>query len=130
PSGGRVPALARHRGRPGEPLDTLRANADPQPPLPVWRALLARAYSENDQTAEARAQVDALRARGLDYPPNVTWTTVVVALSDVVSDLQDRSAAAELYERMRPIAKQADVLGDVVCQGSYGLPCGILAASL
>jgi hypothetical protein len=55
---------------------------------------------------------------------------VVVALSDVANDLQDRSMAAVLYEQMRPLAKQADVLGNLVCQGSYGLPCGMLAACL
>ncbi len=128
--GGQIAALRRYQGRLGELVGILRANADAQPHLPAWRALLARAYCETDQMAEARAQVDVLRAGGLDYPPNFTWTTVAVALSDVVSDLQDRSMAAVLYERMGPIAKQADVLGNVVCQGSYGLPCGMLAACL
>ena len=95
----------------------------------MWRAGLARAYCDTDQLAEARAQVDALRVSGFDYPPNQPWTGIVVALSVVVSDLQDRSAAAVLYERMRPIAKQADAVS-YACQGSYGLPRGMLATAL
>jgi len=55
----------------------------------------------------------------------------MLALSEVVSDLQDRSAAAELYERMRPIAKQAEAcVIDVASQGSFGQFCGMLAACL
>jgi len=129
--GAQVYVLRSDQGRLGELLDILRANADAQPHIPGWRAALARAYCDTDQLAEARAQVDALRVSGFDYPPNVTWTSMVVALSDVVCDLQDRSAAAVLYERMRPIAKQADALAvDVYSHGSYGQFCGMLAACL
>src|SRR5690348_1610686 len=79
----------------------LRTNAEAQPHMLVWRAILARAYCDTDQLAEARAQLDALRGGGFDYPPSQQWTSVIVALSLVVSDLEDRSAAAVLYERIR-----------------------------
>jgi hypothetical protein len=126
-----VYVLRSNQGRLGELLDILRANADAQPHLPAWRAILARAYCDTDQLAEARAQVDALRVSGFDYPPNVQWSGIAVNLSLVVSDLHERSAAAVLYERMRPIAKQA-VVFDVVSNshGSYGQFCGMLAACL
>jgi hypothetical protein len=91
----------------------------------------ARAYCDTDQLAEARAQVDALRVSGFDYPPDAAWTGLVVNLSLVVSDLGDRSAAAVLYERLRPIASQADAIAVVVnSRGSYGQFCGMLATCL
>jgi len=129
--GAQIYTVRLYQGRLGELLDILRANADAQPHIPAWRAVLARAYCDTDQMAEARAQVDALRVSGFDYPPNLQWTGIVVALSEAVSDLRDRPAAAELYERMRPIAKQAEAFViDVNSQGSYGLFCGMLAACL
>jgi class 3 adenylate cyclase/tetratricopeptide (TPR) repeat protein len=129
--GAHVYTLRHYQGRLGELIDILRANADAQPHMPAWRALLARAYCDTDQQSEARAQVDALRVIGFDYPPNWQWTAIVVALSEVVSDLQDRSAAAELYARMRPIAKQAEAFAVIInSQGSYGQFCGMLAACL
>jgi len=109
----------------------LRTNAEAQPHMLVWRAILARAYCDTDQLAEARAQLDALRGGGFDYPPSQQWTSVIVALSLVVSDLQDRSAAAVLYERIRPIANQAEAFAVAVAsQGAYGQFCGMLAACL
>jgi len=128
--GGQIYLLRDYQGRLGELLDIVRANAEAQPHIPGWRAAVAHAYCDTDQLAEAVAQVDALRGGGFDYPPNLTWESIVVALSEVVSDLRDRSAAAVLYERMRPIAKQAAALGHVISQGSYGLFCGMLAACL
>jgi tetratricopeptide (TPR) repeat protein len=129
--GGQIYSLRLYQGRLGELLDILRANADAQPHMLVWRALLAQASCDTDQMAEARAQVDALRVGGFDYPPNVQWSGIALALSTVISDLQDRSAAAELYERMRPIGKQAEAFAvTVASQGSYGQHCGMLAACL
>ena len=129
--GAQVYVLRHYQGRLGELIDILCANADAQPHLPAWRAVLARAYCDTEQMAEARTQVDALRVGGFDYPPSWQWTGIVLALSEVVSDLQDRSAAAVLYERMRPIAKQAEAFAvDVASQGSYGQFCGMLAACL
>src|SRR5687767_271497 len=56
---------------------------------------------------------------------------MAVALSEVISDLQDRSAAAVLSERMRPIANQAEAFAIVIAsQGSYGQFCGMLATCL
>ena len=129
--GAQVYLLRGDQGRLGELLDMLRATADAQPHIPGWRAALARAYCDTDQLAEARAQVDALRGSVFDYPPDAQWTSLVTGLSVIVSDLQDRSAAAVLYERMRPIANQAEALSVAVnSQGSYGHFCGMLAACL
>jgi len=59
------------------------------------------------------------------------WTSVVVNLGEAVCALHDRPAAAALYEELRPVAQQVDVLALVVaCSGSYGLCAGSLAACL
>lgn len=71
-----------------------------------WRATLARLYSEAGQLEPAREQVDLLRANGFDLPRNWSWPTCISALSEAVSDLNDRAAAAVLYERLRPVARQ------------------------
>src|SRR5262249_44012338 len=129
--GAQVYTLRSVQGRLAEFLDILRANADAQPHVPAWRALLAQAYCDTDQMAEARAQVDALRIGGFDDPPSVQWTGTMVALSHVVSDLQNRVAAAVLYERMQPIANQAEAFAvDIASNGSYAQNCGMLAACL
>ncbi|MBI1818024.1 MAG: AAA family ATPase [Deltaproteobacteria bacterium] len=129
--GAQVYLLRSNQGRLAELVDILRGNSDAQPHMPAWRAVLARAYCETDQMEEARAQVDALRAGGFDYPPDQQWSAIAVALSQVVSDLQDSSAAAVVYERMRPIAKQAEAFAvNLNSQGSYGQFCGMLAACL
>ncbi len=55
----------------------------------------------------------------------------MVTLSEAVSDLHDRAAAAVLYERLRPVARQVYVLAGMLgCTGSYGLYAGMLAACL
>lgn len=55
----------------------------------------------------------------------------MVTLSEVVCYLQDRSAAAVLYERLRPVTGQVGVLALVlICYGSYAPSCGMLAACL
>jgi len=82
-----------------------------------------------DQFAEAREQVEVLRANDFDHPLNWTWASYTVQLSEAVCDLLDRSAAAVLYERLRPISGQ--VLAWMVgCAGSFALWCGMLAACL
>ena len=88
-------------------------------------------YSETDQVAEAREQLDILRVNDFGHPLNWTWTTHMVALSEAVCDLQDRSAAAVLYERLRPLAAQAGALAVMMsCSVPYAFSCGTLAACL
>src|SRR5262249_56923745 len=123
-------AILRHnQGRHAEFADALRANVEAMPHIPAWRASLARTYCEMDEFAKAREQIEILRASDFDHPLNWSWDAYTANLSEAVSDLGDRSAAAVLYERLRPIAGQAlaALLG---CAGSFGLWCGMLAACL
>jgi hypothetical protein len=121
--------LRHNQGRHAELADTLRANVEAMPQNPTIRAALARLYCEMDQFAETREQVEILRANDFDHPLNWTWATYTVNLSEAVCDLLDRSAAAVLYERLRPISGQ--VLAWMVgCSGSFALWCGMLAACL
>jgi class 3 adenylate cyclase len=129
--GAQLYVLRHDKGRLIELADAVRANAEGQPHVPAWRAGLARLYSETDQLAAAREQIDMLRVTGFDAPLNWAWTTYMVNVSEAVCELQDRSAAAVLYERLRPIAGQVDVLAVTVgSSGSYAFWCGLLAACL
>jgi tetratricopeptide (TPR) repeat protein len=129
--GAQLSTLRNNQGRNAELTDVMRANVESQPHIPAWRAALARLYAETGQLAEAREQVDILRADGFDHPLNWAWCSYMVTLSEAVCELQDRSAAAVLYERLHPLAGQLYVLvGLIVCGGSYALYCGMLAACL
>jgi class 3 adenylate cyclase len=127
--GAQMVILRHNQGRHAELADILRANVEAMPHIPAWRATLARLYCETDQFAEAREQVDILRANDFHHPLNWSWAAYVVNLSEPVSDLRDRSAAAVLYERLRPIAGQV-LTALVGCAGSFALWCGMLAACL
>jgi tetratricopeptide (TPR) repeat protein len=121
--------LRHNQGRHAELADVVRANMEAMAHVPSWRAGLARFYCEMDQCEEAREQVEILRANDFYHPLNWSWGAYLVNVSEVVSDLHDRSAAELLYEQLRPLAGQ--VLAAVVgCGGSFALWCGMLAACL
>jgi hypothetical protein len=126
---GQLVMLRHNQGRHAEFVDVVRANVEAMPHIPAWRASLARLYCETDEFAKAREQVEMLRANDFSHPLNWMWATYMVNLSEAVSDLHDRSAAALLDEQLRPVAGQ--VLATVGgCSGSFGLWCGMLAACL
>jgi class 3 adenylate cyclase len=123
--------LRQNQGRLAELTDALRANVEAMPHAPSWRAALAALYSETDQVAEAREQVDILRAGGFDPPLNWAWMTYMSRLSEAVCHLHERSAAAVLYQHLRPLAGQVYVLAMTIgCSGSIAFWCGLLAACL
>ncbi len=128
--GAQLYAVRQHQGRLAELGDAVRANVEAMPHIPSWRAALVLLYCETDQLAAAREQVDILRVNGFDHPFNHTWGAYMACLSAAVYDLHDASAAAVLYERLRPVAGQVNSLGVVGCSGSYALYCGLLAACL
>ncbi len=129
--GGQLASLMNNQGRNAELIDTIRTNVETQPHIGAWRAVLARLYSETDQLAEAREQVDVLRVNDFDLPLNWTWVGYMVTLSEAVWDLHDMLAATVLYERLRPVAGQVSVVTLLVtCSGSLALYCGMLAACL
>jgi hypothetical protein len=131
PFGGQLGVLRSNQGRAGEIIEGLRANVDAMPHIPLWRAALARYYTETDQLEQAREQVDILRANGFDHPRNWVWSGHMAVLSEAVSDLDDPAAAAVLYEQVRPVATQVYALAGMLgCAGSYGLWAGMLAACL
>ena len=128
---GQLASLMNNQGRNAELIDTIRANVETGPHIGAWRAVLARLYSETDQLAEAREQVDMLRVNDFDLPLNWTWIGYMVTLSEAVADLHDTPAAAVLYERLRPVAGQVSVVTLMVtASGSVALWCGMLATCL
>jgi class 3 adenylate cyclase len=127
---GQLAILRHNQGRYAELADVVRANMEAMTHnSSLARAALARFYCEMDQCVEAREQVEILRANDFYHPLNWSFGAYLTNVGEVVSDLHDRSAAASLYERLRPLAGQ--VLAAVVgCSGSFALWCGMLAACL
>jgi tetratricopeptide (TPR) repeat protein len=123
--------LRYDQGRLAEHTDIVRSSVEAQPHIPGHRAALALVFSEQDRMAEAREQLDILRIAGFELPPDWTWMVYAARLSEAVCDLQDRTTAAVLYEQIRPLARQVDVLAVMVlCEGSCAFWCGLLAACL
>ncbi len=118
---GRLGELARHHAR---------QRRGPCRTCPRWRAALARLYCRDGSArGGARAGRHPPRQR-LRPPAQLDVDRVHGDLSEAVSDLHDRSAAAVLYERLRPVARQVDVLAGMLgCRGRTAL-CGMLAACL
>jgi hypothetical protein len=129
--GAQIFNVRHNQGRLGELVDACRANVESAPHMPAWRAVLARAYAETDQLAEARSQLDVCRADGFSAPLSWSWTSYVVCLTEAIAELGDREAAAALYDSMSIVSKQVDVLAVLfACGGSYATHCGMLAACL
>lgn len=123
--------LLHNQGRLAELADALRANVEGQPHIPAWRAALAGLYCETDRIPEAREQLEILRGNDFAQPINWSWTAYRVRVSEAVYDLGDRAAAAVLYDQLRPLAGQVDVLVvNILSSGAFSLYCGMLAACL
>ncbi|HWO74155.1 MAG TPA: hypothetical protein VNN21_11435, partial [Dehalococcoidia bacterium] len=114
--------VLQNQGRLPELAGAVRSNVETMSHVPAWRAALALLYCETDQLAEARAELEILRAGGFEHPLNWSWTAYMQSLSEVASVLGDVSAAAALYERLCPLAGQVSVIVAIIsCYGSYAL---------
>ncbi len=95
-----------------------------------WRAALADLYFHTGQGSRAAAVLDGLLDGELEaVPRDGDWLTAMALLSDVITGLRDRRAAARLYELMSPYGRQSVVIGlGTVCLGSVSRCLGRLAA--
>ncbi|MGH8973221.1 MAG: ATP-binding protein [Acidimicrobiia bacterium] len=118
------------QGRLGELEPVIAQAMADNPGLPVVRALLALAYTELERTDDAR-RVFAIDAANdfSDLPYDLTWGTSLSALSQVCGRLEDREAAAVLFEKLRP--SSGVVSHSVVFTlGAIDRYLGLLAATL
>jgi tetratricopeptide (TPR) repeat protein len=90
-----------HQGRASEILDLLAQLADENASIPAYRTAWVHALCEADRD-EARALLEAERARGFETPYDSTYTTHLAGWADVATHFGDQTAAAMLYERLAP----------------------------
>jgi DNA-binding SARP family transcriptional activator len=110
-----------------EPLRELYKRAD----AAVWRAALARFYSETRDHAKARPQLDALGAdRFAAIPFDGNWLAAMSFLALSCAELADSAMAGALFEQLEPYRNRFVVVGKVAaCLGPVSQFLGVLAAA-
>jgi class 3 adenylate cyclase len=118
------------QGRGGEAADSLAQGLEENPGLPAFGAALARALVQGGRWEEA-AQVLGSAADG-DFTclrPDLLWTTGMAMYAEAAIQLSDRSAAATLFEQLRPYSDQVAFTG-ATCDGALSHYLGALATVL
>jgi eukaryotic-like serine/threonine-protein kinase len=100
-----------------------------QYPKSAWPAAYAFLLSELGERDKARERLDAIARGGFDaIRRDGNWLTAMATLSMVCNFLEDRGAAAALYEMYRPYADHlTPVLTGYVCFGSNHTFAGCFA---
>jgi tetratricopeptide (TPR) repeat protein len=123
--------IRREQGRLDELEGTVRGFIERYPALPAWRAALALALVELDRPDEARRELEALLAGGLDaLPRDANWLIAITLLAEVCAALGDGVRAGELYVQLEPYAGRNVVVGrGATCNGSASRLLGVLAGT-
>lgn len=75
------------------------------PAWPTWRCALAYVLMRRGQRRETRAEFEAIVADGLDpTPPQLNHPVFLAVAAEVTAWLGAAEHAAEIYERLRPLA--------------------------
>jgi tetratricopeptide (TPR) repeat protein len=107
------------QGRHAEVAPLVESQVERFPQIASWRAALAYARLGEGQLEQARRAFDAIRARGFDFPRDMTYASTLRLAAEVCAELEDADAAALLLERLLPFAGCAVVLGfGVLCFGA------------
>jgi class 3 adenylate cyclase/tetratricopeptide (TPR) repeat protein len=116
------------QGRLGELVPLLRSTVERLPRVPLFRALLALAYTELGQADEARATYwsdEHLNKQVFDYFAAPT----AAVLATVCCRLDDTAGAARLFDLLAPLANQV-ASHPGIWFGSYEHHLGLLSATL
>ncbi len=124
--------IRREQGRLGEVEPSVRRFIELYPALVAWRAALALLLLELGREDEARAEFEALAARGFDdLPRDANWLIGVTLLAEVCGGLGDGVRAEALYAQLEPYSGRNVVVGRAAtCNGSASRLLGILAAAM
>jgi hypothetical protein len=98
------------QGRLGELLPLLEQADLTLPGLPAYRVVLATALATSGRSDDARTIMTDLAAN--DYHlPHHNWFSGTVQLAEVADLLDDRAAAASIFERLQPFSGRIAVHG-------------------
>ena len=123
-------SIRREQGRLAELAPVIRivvSNARSGP----WRPGLAALLAELGMEREARRELAALVADGLDALRESLWLASLTYLTDACSALQDRMTATLVYPELEPLEGGNVMIGHLVaCYGAADRYLGMLAATL
>jgi len=95
--------VRRERGLLGDLEAGLKALVAQYPDVAVWRASLGVLYTETGRDDDARAELAALMASGLEQiRPYLTWTYTMACLADIAAFVGTGPESALIYGALRP----------------------------
>jgi DNA-binding CsgD family transcriptional regulator/tetratricopeptide (TPR) repeat protein len=123
--------LRREQGRLTELAPAMRILAGTVDRQGPWRPGLVAVLAELGMEREARRELAALAAAGIDGFRTSLWTAALVYLADACAALDDERMAALVYPELEPLAGTNVMIGHLVaCYGAADRYLGMLAATL
>jgi DNA-binding CsgD family transcriptional regulator len=123
--------LRREQGRLAELAPAMRILAGTVDREGPWRPGLVAVLAELGMEHEARRELDALAAEGIDGFRTSLWTAALVYLADACAALDDETMAALVYPELESLAGANVMIGHLVaCYGAADRYLGMLAATL
>jgi DNA-binding CsgD family transcriptional regulator len=124
-------SIRREQGRLAELAPLVRLVVGGGPGDGHWGPGLAALLAELGMEAEARGQLEAIRARGLDALRESLWVAGLTYLADACAATGDAATAELVYPHLEPLAGSPVTVGYLVaCYGSADRYLGMLAATL
>ncbi len=121
--------IRREQGRLAELAPAVRALAVSDSSA-AWRPGLAALMAELGMIREARAELDRIRAEGLDTLRPALWLASLTYLADVCSTVGDAGMAKLVYAELLPHSGSSVMIGHAVaCYGAADRYLGMLAAT-
>jgi len=123
--------LRREQGRLAELAPAMRILAGTVDRAGPWRPGLVAVLAELGMEREARRELAALAAEGIDGFRTSLWTAALVYLTDACAALDDEAMAALVYPELESLAGTNVMIGHLVaCYGAADRYLGMLAATL
>jgi class 3 adenylate cyclase len=122
--------IAWEQGQLGGAAEYLESATDSFPGFTIFRPLHALALCEAGRAPEAASLLAEAAEDGFrSIPSNALWTTAMLTWSHVAARVEDRYAAAMLYELLEPFADQVAVT-PIGAPGAIAHALGLLASIL
>jgi class 3 adenylate cyclase/DNA-binding CsgD family transcriptional regulator/tetratricopeptide (TPR) repeat protein len=124
-------SVRREQGRLAEMAPVVRVLVGRGRTEGPWGPGLAAMLAELGMESDARAQLDAIRARGLDELRESLWLAGLTYLADACAAIGDARIAELVYPELKPVAGRPVMVGYLVaCYGAADRYLGMLAATL
>jgi DNA-binding CsgD family transcriptional regulator len=124
-------SVRREQGRLAELAPVIRILAGEGERDGPWRPGLVALLAELGMESEARRELAAIVAGGLDGYRETLWLTSLTYLTDACTALGDETTAALVYPELEPLAGANVMIGHLVsCYGAADRYLGMLAATL